>query len=420
MNIKKYKNYLFLLPFLFLFLILLDWHYSIGLSADDLFFYTIPQESDIISFVTERYDIWSSRTLIEYVLCHILQLPLILWWYLDSLIFTFIGILTFKLIDGKNKIFYATLSCVLCLSFIFSSYYALSSAGFITTSINYAWPLFSGLLAIYILKNYTANDTGKIKRILAYIISVLCLLFAVNNEQLAVILLGLFVLYYLFNYKTEINKKCYLIGLSAVIGIINTIICPGVPKRFISELKWFHDYLQLNLLNKLNIGLSSIINRCVTWCDLTTLILLGIIAVSVYLLTKNKKKAMISLIPFIIASGFWILTLTDNLMLLQIMNANITRYGYVPISLKRMILSLTIYGIFIMTFLYGLYIIYKNQKSVLWPVYSIMFVGFASTIMFGFTPSIPSMERMYIFFYYGNMLAILIFIKQIIEKRIKT
>ena len=135
---------------------------------------------------------------------------------------------------------------------------------------------------------------------------------------------------------------------------------------------------------------------------------------------KNKKKAMISLIPFIIASGFWILTLTDNLMLLQIMNANITRYGYVPISLKRMILSLTIYGIFIMTFLYGLYIIYKNQKSVLWPVYSIMFVGFASTIMFGFTPSIPSMERMYIFFYYGNMLAILIFIKQIIEKRIKT
>lgn len=115
-----------------------------------------------------------------------------------------------------------------------------------------------------------------------------------------------------------------------------------------------------------------------------------------------------------------ILTLTDNLMLLQIMNANITRYGYVPISLKRMILSLTIYGIFIMTFLYGLYIIYKNQKSVLWPVYSIMFVGFASTIMFGFTPSIPSMERMYIFFYYGNMLAILIFIKQIIEKRIKT
>ena len=129
---------------------------------------------------------------------------------------------------------------------------------------------------------------------------------------------------------------------------------------------------------------------------------------------------MISLIPFIIASGFWILTLTDNLMLLQIMNANITRYGYVPISLKRMILSLTIYGIFIMTFLYGLYILYKNQKSVLWPVYSIMFVGFASTIMFGFTPSIPSMERMYIFFYYGNMLAILIFIKQIIEKRIKT
>lgn len=55
MNIKEYKNYLFLLPFLFLFLILLDWHHSIGLSIDDLFFYTIPQESDIISFITERY-----------------------------------------------------------------------------------------------------------------------------------------------------------------------------------------------------------------------------------------------------------------------------------------------------------------------------------------------------------------------------
>jgi len=89
MNIKKYKNYLFLLPFIFLFLILLNWHHSIGLSIDDLFFYTIPQETNIMSFVIERYDIWSSRILIEYILCHILQSPLILWWYLDSLIFTF-------------------------------------------------------------------------------------------------------------------------------------------------------------------------------------------------------------------------------------------------------------------------------------------------------------------------------------------
>ena len=57
MNIKKYKNYLFLLPFIFLFLILLNWHHSIGLSIDDLFFYTIPQETNIMSFVIERYDI---------------------------------------------------------------------------------------------------------------------------------------------------------------------------------------------------------------------------------------------------------------------------------------------------------------------------------------------------------------------------
>lgn len=419
MNIKKYNNYLFLLPFIFLFLILLNWHQSIGLSGDDLFFYTVPQETNIMSFVIERYDIWSSRILIEYILCHILQSPLILWWYLDSLIFTFIAVLTYKLINGKNKLFYSTLSCILCLSFIFSSHYALGSAGFITTTINYTWPLFSGLLAIYILKNHAAKDTGK-TRILAYIISVLCLMFAVNNEQLAVILLGLFVLYYLLNYKTKINKKCYLIRLTSVIGIINTVICPGISKRYILELRWFPDYLQLNILNKLNIGFSHIINRCVTWCDLTTLILLGIIAICVYLLTKNKKQTIISLIPFIIASGFWILTLTDNLTLIQIMNANIVRYGYVPISIKRMILSLTIYAIFIIAFLYSLYSIYKNQKSVLWPIYSIMFVGFASTIMFGFTPSTPSMERMYIFFYYGNMLAILIFIKQIIEKRIKT
>ena len=58
MNIKKYKNYL------------LNWHHSIGLSIDDLFFYTIPQETNIMSFVIERYDIWSSRILIEYILCH--------------------------------------------------------------------------------------------------------------------------------------------------------------------------------------------------------------------------------------------------------------------------------------------------------------------------------------------------------------
>lgn len=69
------------------------------------YFYTIPQETNIMSFVIERYDIWSSRILIEYILYHILQSPLILWWYLDSLIFTFIAILTYKLINGENKLF---------------------------------------------------------------------------------------------------------------------------------------------------------------------------------------------------------------------------------------------------------------------------------------------------------------------------
>lgn len=44
MNIKKYKNYLFSLPFIFLFLILLNWHHSIGLSADDLFFTPFPKK----------------------------------------------------------------------------------------------------------------------------------------------------------------------------------------------------------------------------------------------------------------------------------------------------------------------------------------------------------------------------------------
>ena len=121
MNIKKYKNYLFLLPFLFLFLILLNWHHSIGLSIDDLFFYTIPQETNIMSFVIERYDIWSSRILIEYILCHILQSPLILWWYLDSLIFTFIAILTYKLINGENKLLFYIILHIMFILHIFKS-----------------------------------------------------------------------------------------------------------------------------------------------------------------------------------------------------------------------------------------------------------------------------------------------------------
>lgn len=137
MNIKEYKNYLILLPFLILFLIMLDWHHILGLTQDDLFFYTVPQQSDILTFVIDRYDTWSSRILIEYVLCQMLQLPLIIWWYLDSLIFTLIAVLTYKLINGKNKLFYGILSCLLCLSFIYSGYYALASAGYETTNINY-------------------------------------------------------------------------------------------------------------------------------------------------------------------------------------------------------------------------------------------------------------------------------------------
>lgn len=174
MNIKKYKNYLFLLPFIFLFLILLNWHHSIGLSIDDLFFYTIPQETNIMSFVIERYDIWSSRILIEYILCHILQSPLILWWYLDSLIFTFIAILTYKLINGENNLFYSILSCILCLSFIFSSHYALGSAGFVTTTINLYLAIVQWIISpIYFKKSYCKRYKQNKKNICIYNFSTL-------------------------------------------------------------------------------------------------------------------------------------------------------------------------------------------------------------------------------------------------------
>ncbi len=70
-----------------------------------------------------------------------------------------------------------------------------------------------------------------------------------------------------------------------------------------------------------------------------------------------------------------------------------------------------------MTFLYGLYIIYKNQKKCFMASiqYNVCWICLYNNVWFLLHQF--RQWRMYIFFYYGNMLAILIFIKQIIEKR---
>lgn len=411
------KDYSFYIPFLMLFIILILWHFKLNLFGDDLVFLN-DTVIDPLTYFNYRYNDWSSRNLIEFVMIEFLKMNHLVWQVLDSLIFTGIAIITTKLLTDKKDIIYSIITSIFVLMFIYSAYYALASCGFLTTTINYIWPLFCIILNLYLLKKIIKKE---FKSKLIYLISIITLIFGVNNEQLCVITFLIYALLFIYLKYKKINVPIffYISGIIILISAINVAICPGNLNRYYVEISEnFPEYINATILDKINIGTSNIINFTTTECDIVTLLLFTLIGLYSYVRNKISIKTIICFLPLIITSIFWILILTGNPTLNTIMYTNIGLMGYYPINIKNFIYSIIIYLAIIIPLIYGFYNIFKLDKKLGVNVILLIIISVASAIMYGFTPSKFSLSRMYIYFYFINMIINLYLIFYLLKNKI--
>lgn len=274
--------------FIILFIAILSLHLFMGHANDDIGYSTILAKFNLFEWLIRRYDIWSSRLIIDTVSVILARENIIVWKILDSLIYTVGAYLAIKLINIVSNYEYDKIVKYFgVLLFLIYPFYDMSSAGWIATTLNYSWCFGLGMVSFLPLMNYYEN---KQTSIYTYVISFLCLLYAVNQEQSCALILGfnlLYLIHCIIN-KKNINKFNILTIIVSGLSLIFILTCPGNSVRLASEVtRWYPAFAHLNIYQKLYLGIVSTIGTLISE---KIIILLFYIFLNVCAIVKTKNK----------------------------------------------------------------------------------------------------------------------------------
>ncbi len=196
-----------------------------------------------------RYDTWTSRILIEGALIPLAVFPNI-WRVLNVgmiLLFVWCAADLFSVGGGKR---FPAMGVLFALLFTVPLY-SLHSAGWITTTVNYLWPLSLGLVAMRPAKHFFCGEKCAGWE---YAVCPLCLVYAANLEQMCAILSGVYLLcgvHSLVDRKKPSALCCVMPGL-IVLMLCLIWLCPGNRLRLAAETeRWFPEFGKLSFLQKL-------------------------------------------------------------------------------------------------------------------------------------------------------------------------
>lgn len=236
-------------------ILILILHSMVGLNTqDDLYFTEIIKQYDsVLAFVGHRYNEWSSRVLIEATLVSILQWNDWVWRIIDSIMILMaaFSISEITLPKGKKKFNIIT---IIGISLIPVS--LIHSAGYGATTINYIWPLATGLFAMIPLSNTLKQETtSPVIKILAFVFAI----YATNLEQMAAILAGIsaYVVLERLVKKQKPDIYAILLLILAVGMVIFALTCPGNQVRAEIESQYFTEFQKYLFLEKIELGFLS-------------------------------------------------------------------------------------------------------------------------------------------------------------------
>lgn len=226
-----------------------------NLLLDDWVFYAVREQGlSIPAWLLERWETWSSRLMIEGVLCAMTHS---IWAFrvLDSAAMVLLAWALCRLAGAEKRPGMLAVSALLVTAIPFS---VLRSTGWMATSLNYYWPLAATAAALVPLADgLWQRKTGRAMHAAA----LLCALFGANQEQTSAVLAGSYLVLggYLYIRSRRIKKIYAVIFAIAAAELVLHLICPGNAVRAQQSVALVNlrDYGQFSLVDKLSIGLTS-------------------------------------------------------------------------------------------------------------------------------------------------------------------
>ena len=389
---------------------------------DDKTFLESVTGTTIFSYVGPRYFTWTSRFIIEYVLCGVLKISKYLWILLEAVMVALAGYSISRIFVKDNK---KENNIMLLFMILVYPITIMNSAGWAATTINYMWPLATCLFALIPIRKIW--DGEKIK-FFEYPLYVLALIFAGNQEQTCAILCGTYILFTILMIIK--NKKIHPFMIIQTILIIASIIfiltCPGNYVRNSEEIvDLFQDFEMLTFLDKLSLGFISTMGVIIKQGNVVFLMLTTLITIYIFSNYKEKLYRIVAIIPllsilllsvtkgitdsiFPFLASFRDLITKEQVMLTAANSNNLL--NVVPLVFS--------YINFVCIAL-SILLIFKNLKNNI--AILVFLVGLASRIIIGFSPTVfSSAERTMIFFDFSMIIVSILIWQELIKKNDKT
>ena len=396
------------LPFALLFVVLLIWHLRMKNDiGDDSWFRAIlsgqgnPLEA-LGQYLGQRYNNWTSRLASEAIVVTVTHAPM-LWRVLDSLILTGIPALMLVLLNARGGVVTAWAACALMLLYPLRIF---GTAGWITTTIFYAWPFFFGLIAMI---PFARALRGRSVRPVMAIPCLPALLIACNNEQLCLMLLGMGVVI-CGVIVSEKRKLPALLAIEVAVmlaALVFVFTCPGNWNRSMLETEtWFPEFKALSFLVKFELGYSSTGYLLLLEGVWLFVLFCALIAANVWRRSRRPWDRAIALVPVVACLVLEVIPalVRQPIPFVVALKGRLTSTGTgfsisAPSTWLPDLLLLAVFACVV----YGMATAYREPSGRILAI-SLLLVGLATRVMIGFSPTIwASMGRTAAFLYFALM-----------------
>lgn len=405
MTLPKFINkenrtylYFYLLALLIHFFLPINW-------ADDAIFINKSSQLTWLEFVSN-----SARPLVDSLTYFFSRYPLA-WRVLNPFILIVLALILSKFLYVGNN---TKMKVAICIAIIYPAMIVVD-AGFIATTLNYLWTVTFGLLCLLPLWKTINNIEVKLYE---KILLLPFLFYATNMQQMAVVLVVIFLIGYVYSTKKKKNRIYTLLQL--IISVLCTLFSFfintfGDNSRMIRETgRYFPDFSGLNLFEKFELGFSS------TFYCLIMELHFGWIAFTiftiflVYLVFKNSKKAVDRLqvcFPLLCSSYGLLRTLFSSVFLVleNYIPGDVKNYKMTKATYSFELFADLVYLLIIVCILYSLWILLKNMVKYLIAT-SIFFIGLGTRILMGFSPTVWASGHRTFFIMFLSLIMIVIII----------
>ena len=126
---------------------------------DDKVFLESVTGKSVWEYVGTRYYDWSSRVMIEFMLCSVLKISKYLWIFIEALMVALAGYSISKLFVKNNENKKENIIMLVAMILLYPIM-QMNSAGWAATTVNYMWPMAAVLFALIPIINFEISSNS--------------------------------------------------------------------------------------------------------------------------------------------------------------------------------------------------------------------------------------------------------------------